>query len=116
MLSWTLWSWFLPCLSFLSVYFSFLASESGRTGGNSSDLLTLPSKKDASAPANIYFEKQAVAESNLYVTVACPGEEEKESLQEKESPKEKDKESTSQEEDNLDKGDSLEEKLQKELD
>ena len=93
---------------------SFLASESGRTGGNSSELLTLLSKKDASAPANIYFEKQAVAESNLYLTVACPGEEEKEPLQEKESPKEKDKE-FSQEEDNLDKGDSPEEKSQKEL-
>ncbi len=132
---WKKWFTTLGTKSHLStILSSFLASESGRTGGNSTDLLTLPSKKDASAPADIIsFEKQAVAESNLYITVAlkeCPEEEENEpSQEENESSVEKEKESQADEKESLkekekkspeeedkessqsDKGDTPEEKI-----
>jgi hypothetical protein len=137
---WKKWFTTLGTKSHLStILSSFLASESGRTGGNSIDLLTLPSKKDASAPANIIsFEKQAVAESNLYINVAlkeCQEEEKKEPSQEeeyepsvekerdsqaeeKESLEEKEKKSSEEEDkesSQSDKGDAPEEESQKEL-
>ena len=98
---WKRWFTTLGSKSHLStVLFSIIGPEAGRTGGDSSALSTLPSKKDASAPANIYFEKQVVAESNLYVSVALKGPpEEEESSEKADSPDEK-----SQEED-MDKTD-----------
>ena len=101
---WKNWFTTLGTKSHLStILSSFFASETGRTGVDSLGFSTLPSKKDASAPANIYCEKQAVAESNLYVSVAL-----------KESPEEEENRS-SQEEEKPDKSDSPDEKLQKEF-
>ena len=69
-----LWKWWLIVLGNKSrlstILSSFPGSEAGRTSGDSSDLSTLPRKKDASTPATVvYFNKQAVAKSNLYETV-----------------------------------------------
>ena len=101
---WKNWFTTLGTKSHLStILSSFLASEAGRTGGDSSNLSTLPFKKDATAPANIYFEKQAVAESNLCVSISL-----------KESPEKEEKE-FSQKEESSDKGDSPDEKSQKEF-
>ena len=84
---------------------SFLTSEVGRAGGDSSDLSILPSKKDASAPANIYFQKPAVAESNLYVSVTLKGSpEEKDKQEEEKEPSQKQEmESSHKEEESLQK-------------
>ena len=88
---WKKWFTTLGSKSHLNtILSSILGSEAGRTGGHSPALSILPSKKDASAPANIYFEKQAVAESNLYVSVVLNGSsEEGESSEKADSPDEK---------------------------
>ena len=83
---------------------SFLTSEVGRAGGDS-DLSILPSKKDASAPANIYFQKPAVAESDLYVSVTLKGSSEGKDKQEeeKEPSQKQEMESSHKEEESLQK-------------
>ena len=68
---WKKWFTMLGSKSRLStILSSFPGSEAGRTGGGSTYLLTLPRKKPTSTPAAVYFNKQAVAESNMYESVA----------------------------------------------
>ena len=92
---WKRWFKTLGSKSHLStIISSFLTSEVGHAGGDSSNLPILASKKDASAPANNYFQKAAVAESNLYVSVTLKEspEEKDEQEEEKESSQKQEKE------------------------
>ena len=109
---WKKWFKTLGSKSHLStIISSFLTSEVGRAGGDSSDLSILPFKKDASAPANIYFQKPAVAESNLYVSVTLKGSpEEKDKQEEEKEPSQKEEmESSHKEEESLQKKEIQEE-------
>lgn len=63
---WKIWLKAVGDKSGLStISFSFARSEAAHSGCDS----TLQLKKDSSAPAATYLEKQAVRESNLYATV-----------------------------------------------
>lgn len=68
---WKKWFIVLGSKSCLSIILSsFPGSESGRIGGGSSDLSTLPCKKDSSTPTTaVYFNRQAIAKSNIYESV-----------------------------------------------